>query len=92
MAARKKSDVNPFSHEPSVQKDTHMINYHPKYAEELFKKVGFKVEKILSVSNFRSTTLKKVFGAKTLIKLENSAQQTLAGIRFAPSIYYKLKK
>ena len=88
----KKSDVNPFSHEPSIQKDTHMINYHPKYAEELFAKVGFKVEKILSVSNFRSATLKKVFGTKTLVKLENGAQQTLAGIRFAPSIYYKLKK
>ena len=88
----KKSDVNPFSKEPSNQKDTNMINYHPKYVEELFEKVGFKTEKVLSVSNFRSTTLKKIFGAKTLIKFEKFAQEKLAGIRFAPSIYYKLKK
>ena len=88
----KKSDINPFDKSPSLQKDTMMINYHPSYAEDLFKSQGFKIEKILSVSNFRSTTLKKLFGAKFLTKLENSAQSALAGIRFAPSIYYKLKK
>ena len=88
----KKSKINPFDKKPSLQKDTNMINYHPKYAEELFAKTGFEVEKVLSVSNFRSTTLKKVFGAKALTKMENGAQQLLAGVRFAPSIYYRLKK
>ena len=88
----KKSDVNPFDLKPSNQKETNMINYHPKYVEELFEKTGFKVEKVLSVSNFRSTTLKKIFGAKNLIKFEKSAQEKLAKIRFAPSIYYRLKK
>ncbi len=88
----KKSDINPFDEKPSNQKDTNMINYHPKYVEKMFDKIGFKIDKVLSVSNFRSTTLKKVFGAKTLIKLEQSAQENLAGVRFAPSIYYRLKK
>ena len=36
-------------------------NYHPKYVEEIFEKVGFKTEKVLSVSNFRSKGLKKIF-------------------------------
>ena len=61
-------------------------------ATELFEKIGFKCEKVLSVSNFRSRKLKKIFGTDRLVKMENSAQQALAGIRFAPSIYYKLRK
>ena len=47
---------------------------------------------MLSVSNFRSKGLKRVFGTKNLIKMENRAQQVLAPVRFAPSIYYKLRK
>ena len=34
----------------------------------------------------------RVFGTKNLIKMENRAQQVLAPVRFAPSIYYKLRK
>lgn len=88
----KKSDVNPFSKEPSLLKDLTMYNYHPKYMEDVFKKQDFKILKVLSVSNFRSTKLKKLFGAKFLGKLENLSQRPLAAVRFAPSIYYKLEK
>ncbi|MBQ3293632.1 methyltransferase domain-containing protein, partial [Candidatus Saccharibacteria bacterium] len=88
----KKSDINPFSKDPSFLKDLSMYNYHPKYMEDLFKKQGFKILKVLSVSNFRSPRLKKVFGTKFLGKLENVSQRPLAPIRFAPSIYYKLEK
>ena len=88
----KKSDINPFSKEPSYLKELEMYNYHPKYMEDLFKKQGFKILKVLSVSNFRSPKLKKVFGTKVLGKMEKVAQPTLAPIRFAPSIYYKLEK
>ncbi len=88
----KKSEVNPFSLEPSYLKEVNMYNYHPKYIENLFKGQGFKIERVLSVSNFRSRKLKKIFGTKVLIKLENVAQSLLAPVRFAPSIYYKLVK
>lgn len=90
-----RSKVNPFDKSVANYKNISadgFYNYHPKYVEELFARTGFKCERILSVSNFRSTTLKKVFGADRLVKLENSAQQALAPIRFAPSIYYKLRK
>ena len=60
--------------------------------EEIFDKAGFKQEKVLSVSNFRSKGLKKLFGTQNLVKMEDKAQKVLAGIRFAPSIYYKLRK
>ncbi len=91
----KKSDVNPFSLEPAHLRDLNeqgFYNYHPKYIEEVFKKSGFKIDKVLSVSNFRSAKLKKMFGTKNLVRMEKSAQKLLAPIRFAPSIYYRLVK
>ena len=88
----KKTDVNPFKKSQSYLKDLNMYNYHPKYIENLFKKQGFKIKKVLSVSNFRSKRLKKLFGTKNLIKMEKNAQTLLAPVRFAPSIYYQLEK
>lgn len=90
-----KSKVSPF--DMSIENRTEVTNtvfynYHPKYAEKIFKDTGFKIEKVLSVSNFRSAKLKKVFGTKVLVTLEKGAQKVLAPVRFAPSIYYRLKK
>ena len=56
------------------------------------RKWDLGVKKVLSVSNFRSKGLKRLFGTKNLVNMEDSAQQLLAGVRFAPSIYYKLRK
>lgn len=91
----KKSEINPFSLEPAHLKELNsdgFYNYHPKYIEEVFKKSGFKIDKVLSVSNFRSAKLKNVFGTKNLVHMEKAAQKLLAPVRFAPSIYYRLVK
>ena len=93
--ATRRSKVNPFDKKVANYTEigeNGFYNYHPKYVEEIFKKTGFKTERVLSVSNFRSRTLKKVFGTNNLVKMEKSAQKFLAPIRFAPSIYYKLRK
>ncbi len=86
---------NPFdmsiSNYTEISKDG-FYNYNPKFVEHLFAESGFKIERVLSVSNFRSATLKKTFGTDRLVKMEDSAQKFLAPIRFAPSIYYKLRK
>lgn len=90
-----KSDINPFSREVARLKELNageFYNYHPKYIEEIFKRSGFQIDEVLSVSNFRSTKLKQIFGTKNLVKMEKTAQKLLAPIRFAPSIYYKLVK
>ena len=90
-----KSKVNPFDKKVANYKEiakNGFFNYHPKYVEEIFEKTGFKTEKVLSVSNFRSKSLKKIFRTNNLVKMEDKAQQVLAPIRFAPSIYYKLRK
>ena len=91
----RRSKVNPFDKTVANYKEIAadgFYNYHPKYVEEIFEKEGLKCERVLSVSNFRSKALKKIFGADRLVRMENSAQQLLAPIRFAPSIYYKLRK
>ena len=91
----RRSKVNPFDKTVANYKDISkdgFYNYHPKYVEEIFDKTGFKTEKVLSVSNFRSRGLKKVFGTERLVGMEDKAQSVLAPIRFAPSIYYKLRK
>jgi len=90
-----RSKVNPFDKKVANYKEiakNGFYNYHPKYVEDIFDATGFKRERVLSVSNFRNKGLKKVFGTENLIKMENRAQQTLAPMRFAPSIYYKLRK
>lgn len=91
----KKSEINPFSLEPVHLKNIDQdgfYNYHPKYIEEIFQNSGFKIDQVLSVSNFRSAKLKKIFGTKNLIRFEKGAQKALAPVRFAPSIYYQLVK
>ena len=90
-----RSKVNPFDKKVANYKEISrdgFYNYHPKYVEDIFDKSGFKREKVLSVSNFRSKGLKKIFGTSNLVKMEDKAQKALAPIRFAPSIYYKLRK
>ncbi len=91
----KKTDQNPFSLEPIHLKEIDadgFYNYHPKYIEGIFKHSGFKIDEVLSVSNFRSAKLKQIFGTKNLVRLEKGAQKLLAPVRFAPSIYYRLVK
>ncbi len=90
-----KSDVNPFSRQPSKLKELNQgnfYNYHPKYVEQLFAENGLKIEKVLSVSNFRSPRLKKIFGYKFLAAVESPLQKILAPLRFGPSVYYKVRK
>ena len=90
-----RSKVNPFDKKVANYKEISangFYNYHPKYVEEIFDKVGFTTEKVLSVSNFRNKGLKKIFKTNNLVKMEDKAQSVLAPIRFAPSIYYKLRK
>jgi len=90
-----KTKISPFDRKVAnlteISKDG-FYNYHPKYIEEVFTNAGFKIDKVLSVSNFRNQRLKKMFGTKKLVKMEDKAQKILAPVRFAPSIYYRLVK
>jgi ubiquinone/menaquinone biosynthesis C-methylase UbiE len=68
------------------------VNHNPKTVKKQLAHAGFKIEKTLSVSNFRSATLKKVLGSKTLVGLEKAAQSSLASTHFGPSTVFLLRK
>lgn len=68
------------------------VNHNPKTVKKQLAQVGFKVEDTLSASNFRSTTFKKLFGSKALLRLEKMTQKSLSTIHFGPSTVFLLRK
>jgi ubiquinone/menaquinone biosynthesis C-methylase UbiE len=73
-------------------KNVTFLNHHPKKVEKLLVRAGFKIEKKLSVSNFRHPLVKKIIPLKALLVLERLVQKPGAWIYFGPSIFYKLVK
>lgn len=78
--ANKKKDEIPF------------VNHNPETVIKQFAHAGLEVEKVLSVSNLRSQTLKKVLPRGLMLAVENIMQPTLANTYFGPSIFFLLHK
>lgn len=78
--ANKRADEIPF------------VNHNPKTVSKQLAQTGFKLEKTLSVSNFRSPAMKKVIPKSVLLKLEKLLQKPLAKTYFGPSTVYLLRK
>ena len=72
--------------------DIPFVNHNPKTVKKQLAQTGFKLEKVLSVSNFRSPTLKKILPKSMLVKLEKASQKPLAKSYFGPSTVYLLRK
>lgn len=68
------------------------VNHNPQTVIRQLDSVGFSVERILSVSNLRSTTLKKYVPRPLMVGLEKIMQPTLAMTFFGPSTFLLLKK
>lgn len=78
--------------ERSGKDDIPFVNHNPHTVRRQLMEIGFKVEDQLSVSNFRSTTLKKYVPKSVLVRLEKLLQRPLARTYFGPSTVYLLKK
>ena len=72
--------------------DIPFVNHNPHTVRKQLAHAGLQVEKVLSVSNFRSPRLKKLFPKSTLVKLERMTQLPLARSYFGPSTVYLLRK
>lgn len=81
---RSKENQNP--NEPAF------VNHNPKTVVKQLAHAGFKVEKVLSVSNLRSPGLKKVIPRGIMLSLEKFLQGTLAKTYFGPSVFFLIKK
>lgn len=68
------------------------VNHNPHTVMKQLGHAGFKVERILSVSNLRSPSLKKVMPKKVMLAIEGILQPTLASSFFGPSVFFLVKK
>lgn len=80
------------SAENQREEEIAFVNHNPKTVIKQLDKVGFRVEKVLSVSNLRSPGLKKVVPQAVMLNLERVMQPTLARTYFGPSVFFLLKK
>lgn len=68
------------------------VNHNPSTVVRQLNLAGLQVVSTLSVSNLRSTTLKKVVPRKAMIGVEKVLQRPLASSYFGPSIFFLIKK
>lgn len=68
------------------------VNHNPKTVLKQLEDVGFKAERILSVSNLRSPRLKKILPKPIMISAEALMQSPFSRIYFGPSIFFLLRK
>lgn len=68
------------------------VNHNPKTVIKQIEKAGFTIEKVLSVSNLRSPSLKRIVPQAMLLSLERIMQPALARTYFGPSVFLLLKK
>ncbi|WNV91586.1 class I SAM-dependent methyltransferase [Umezawaea sp. Da 62-37] len=68
------------------------VNHNPHVVIEQLAAVGLRTEKVLSVSNLRNRTLKRLLPHRTLVGVERFLQPVLAPVFFGPSIFLLLRK
>lgn len=74
------------------EKTLPFINYHPDQIVEKLKDSGFEIIEIRSVSNIRSTFMKKFFPLSFLLDIEKILQIPLSRINFGPSYFVLARK
>ncbi len=68
------------------------VNHNPKTVAKQLAHAGLKVERILSVSNLRSQSLKKILPRALMLAAEQVLQPTLAKTYFGPSVFFLVRK
>jgi ubiquinone/menaquinone biosynthesis C-methylase UbiE len=68
------------------------VNHNPKTIRKQLAHAGLTVERILSVSNLRSSRLKKLMPRRAMLAIEGLLQPTLAHGFFGPSVFFLVRK
>ena len=68
------------------------LNYHPEVIKNKLEDNGFTIVETRSVSNIRSSTLKKFISCDALISIEKNLQLPLGSVNFGPSIFLLAQK
>ena len=78
--------VDPFDREPYEFAELH-YDFHPSWIYQRLAEAGLRVEKRLSVSLFRSRTLKRILPTTLLVKMDACLQRPTARLALGPSIF-----
>ncbi len=83
-----------FTDHTPIEKSEEIVffNLHPTAIVSLLRKNGFKIVKAVSVSNFRTTFLKRVLPLKILLFLERIAQRIFPAYTTGPSVFILAQK
>jgi ubiquinone/menaquinone biosynthesis C-methylase UbiE len=87
-----RSKMRPFALAPSSRGAKDFYNFHPRYAEKIFKQNNLRIKKTLGASNFRLPLLKKICGTPLLCFKERLAQGISGWLKLSPSVYYLVEK
>lgn len=68
------------------------VNHNPRTVLRQLEQAGLRVESTLSVSNLRSTQLKKLLPRKLLLTAEYVLQKPLASSFFGPSVFFLVRR
>lgn len=68
------------------------VNHNPNTVRKQLGEAGLRVERVLSVSNLRSTSLKKIMPKSAMLAIEGILQPRLSKMYFGPSIFFLVKK
>ena len=74
------------------QDEIPFVNHNPETVIKQMAHAGLKVDGVLSVSNLRSTTLKKLVPKNAMLAVEKVLQPALASSYFGPSVFFLVKK
>ncbi len=95
MLKGKKMPTEPVSLRPVARNgkdDIPFVNHNPHTVIKQLAHAGLKVDRILSVSNLRSPSLKKIVPKSMMLAIEGILQPTLANSFFGPSVFFLVKK
>lgn len=74
------------------EEEVAFVNHNPKKVVKQLAHAGLRVDKVLSVSNLRSRTLKKVLPESLMLNIETFLQTALSRTYFGPSVFFLIKK
>ncbi len=80
------------SEENKRDEEIPFVNHNPKTVQKQLAHAGLKVEKVLSVSNLRSPSLKKILPKGAMLVAERIMQPALAKTYFGPSVFFLVRK
>lgn len=91
---RKKLPVKPVDISSGLagQDEVPFVNHNPRTIRKQLAHAGLKVERILSVSNLRSSGIKRIMPRKVMLAIEGILQPTLAHGFFGPSVFFLVRK